>query len=96
MAGTMDKDPGIAASVEGVGTGEAEIETFPGVPPEMVKYIRRQLEEATANGIEQGAKRIADTYGGYFKLLALTEILTAAAVVGLLIVALTRDSGKKE
>lgn len=94
MAGTTDKDPGVAAAIAGVGA-EPAIDTFPGLDPQMVAYVRRQLEQATANGIEQGAKKIAETYGGYFKVLALTEIVTAAAVVGLLIWAMTRDSKKE-
>lgn len=88
-----EQDGGIAAALAGLRAVDDE-PPAPRPPskfsPEDLAWVREQVEVAFANGIEEGANRVAAKYGTYGKIVVGASIVTALSAVGILIAVLVK------
>ena len=87
-------DAGIAAALAGNRTGLAQVPPLPPAAskfsPEDLAWVRAQVADAVADGMEEGAKRIAAKYGTYAQVGLVAGLVTAAAAIGILIAVLVK------
>jgi hypothetical protein len=96
----IDQDAGMAAALAGVRELNEAVahrsKLSAGEPPfpindEQLTWIRNQIALATADGIEEGAKRVATRYGTYGAVVVGASVVAAVAAVGILIAILVKE-----
>jgi hypothetical protein len=87
-------DVGVAAALAGNRTGLAEVPPLPPAAskfsPEDLAWVRAQVADAVADGMEEGAKRIVTKYGTYAKVGLVAGLVTAASAVAILVAILVK------
>jgi hypothetical protein len=98
----IDHDPGVATALAGLRQVDDEPPPPP-VPPmvaaigaETIDYIKAQMSEAVAAGIDEGTKRVVEKYhledvAKWGKAAVFAQFVTAAAAVGILMTLLLKD-----
>ncbi len=96
----QDQDAGMAAALAGVRELNEAVASrsklSAGEPPfpitdEQLTWIRNQIALATADGIEEGAKRVAARYGTYAVVAVAAGVVAAVAATGMLIAVLVKE-----
>jgi hypothetical protein len=94
MAQQDDQDAGVAAALAGIRTGLSQVPPLPPAAskfsPEDLAWVRAQVADAVADGMEEGAKRIVTKYGTYATVALVASLVTAATAVGILIAILVK------